>query len=91
MEHIEGVPLTRACEEAGLGLRDRLELFLRVCEGVQHAHQKGVIHRDLKPANILVQQIDGRASPKIIDFGIATAASRSRAFGDVADIAGTPA
>lgn len=89
MEFIEGEPLTRYCEVEGLDLRARLELFLRVCEGVQHAHQKGVIHRDLKPANVLVSRIDGRAMPKIIDFGIATATSRSLAASG--EIAGTPA
>jgi hypothetical protein len=89
MEYIDGEALTRYCDAARLGLRARLELFVRVCEGVQHAHQKGVIHRDLKPANILVTALDGRALPKIIDFGIATAASRSLAAGG--EVAGTPA
>ncbi|MCI1730337.1 MAG: tetratricopeptide repeat protein [Chiayiivirga sp.] len=88
MEYIEGRALTAYCEANELGLRARLELFVRVCEGVGHAHQKGVIHRDLKPANILVAEIDGRALPKIIDFGIATAASRAVA---TAEVAGTPA
>lgn len=93
MEFIEGSPLTGFCEERGLPLRDRLALFIRVCEGVQHAHQKGVIHRDLKPGNILVSEVDGRPLPKIIDFGIATAASRSLAAGERAgelERAGTP-
>uniref|UniRef100_UPI0025DB34C8 serine/threonine-protein kinase n=1 Tax=Arenimonas sp. TaxID=1872635 RepID=UPI0025DB34C8 len=81
MEHIEGSPLTTFCEQARLPLRARLELFIRVCEGVQHAHQRGVVHRDLKPGNILVSEVDGRPLPKIIDFGIATAASRSLAAG----------
>jgi len=93
MEFIEGEPLTRYCEQHRLPLRERLELFIRVCEGVQHAHQKGVIHRDLKPGNILVSSVDGRPLPKIIDFGIATAASRSLAAGAAADElerAGTP-
>lgn len=93
MEYIEGSPLTTFCEQRQLPLRDRLELFIRVCEGVQHAHQKGVIHRDLKPGNILVGEVDGRPLPKIIDFGIATAASRSLAAGERAgeiERAGTP-
>jgi len=71
MELVEGVPLTRFCREERLGLDERLALFARVCHGVQHAHQKGVIHRDLKPANVLVRRVDGIPSPKIIDFGIA--------------------
>lgn len=93
MEFIEGSPLSTFCEQHGLALRERLELFIRVCEGVQHAHQKGVIHRDLKPGNILVSVVDGRPLPKIIDFGIATAASRSLAAGERAgeiERAGTP-
>jgi len=90
MEYIEGQPVTAFCDARGLDLRQRLELFLRICEGVQHAHQKGVIHRDLKPANLLVTEVDGRASPKIIDFGIATAAQRYAGTHD-AEIAGTPA
>lgn len=93
MEHIEGSPLTTFCEQARLPLRARLELFIRVCEGVQHAHQRGVVHRDLKPGNILVSEVDGRPLPKIIDFGIATAASRSLAAGQRAgelERAGTP-
>jgi serine/threonine protein kinase/tetratricopeptide (TPR) repeat protein len=93
MEFIEGSALTSYCESRRLPLRERLELFIRVCEGVQHAHQKGVIHRDLKPGNILVAEVDGRALPKIIDFGIATAASRSLAAGEhlgELERAGTP-
>nr|MBP6626491.1 serine/threonine protein kinase [Arenimonas sp.] len=93
MEFIEGEPLTRFCEQHRLPLRERLELFIRVCEGVQHAHQKGVIHRDLKPGNILVSVVDCRPLPKIIDFGIATAATRSLAASEAQDgleRAGTP-
>ncbi len=93
MEYIEGSPVTLYCDRAQLGLRERLLLFIAICEGVQHAHQKGVIHRDLKPGNILVTEVDGRARPKIIDFGIATAATRSLAVGDMAaglERAGTP-
>lgn len=93
MEFIEGEPLVRFCEQRRLPLRERLELFIRICEGVQHAHQKGVIHRDLKPGNILVSEVDGRALPRIIDFGIATAATRSLGAGaapDGLERAGTP-
>ncbi|WP_369935090.1 protein kinase domain-containing protein [Xanthomonas tesorieronis] len=71
MEYIRGEPLTRWCAQRALSLRARIELLVRVGEGVQHAHQKGVIHRDLKPNNVLVGEIDGRPAPSIIDFGIA--------------------
>jgi eukaryotic-like serine/threonine-protein kinase len=83
MEYCPGVPITQACDEQKLGLRERLELFARVCWGVQHAHQKGVIHRDLKPSNILVATVDGQPAPKIIDFGIA-AAARVESWGEPA-------
>jgi eukaryotic-like serine/threonine-protein kinase len=73
MEYVDGLPITEYADGHGLGIRARLELFLLVCQGVQHAHQKAIIHRDLKPTNILVTEIDGRAVPKIIDFGIAKA------------------
>jgi eukaryotic-like serine/threonine-protein kinase len=73
MEYVPGVPLTEYCDQKNLKIRDRLELFIKVCEGVQHAHQKAVIHRDLKPANILVVEIDGKPVPRIIDFGVAKA------------------
>jgi serine/threonine protein kinase/tetratricopeptide (TPR) repeat protein len=75
MELVSGLPLTRFCDDAKLGVRDRLELFVPICQAVQHAHQKGIIHRDLKPSNILVTIIDGRGVPKIIDFGVAKATS----------------
>ncbi len=73
MELVEGISLTDYCDQNDLGIRARLELFVQVCQAVQHAHQKGIIHRDLKPSNILVTQCDGRPVPKIIDFGIAKA------------------
>src|SRR5262245_3190797 len=73
MELIKGVPLTGYCDQAKLTPRERLELFLPVCQAVQHAHQKGIIHRDLKPSNILVGLYDGKAVPKVIDFGVAKA------------------
>lgn len=86
MEFIAGSPITTYCDGHALPLRARIALFLRICEGVQHAHQKGVIHRDLKPGNLLVDEVDGRALPKIIDFGIATA----NALTEGREVAGTP-
>jgi len=71
MEYVPGVPITRYCNEHKLSVRKRLELFVHVCEAVQHAHQKAIIHRDLKPSNILVVEGDGQPSPRVIDFGIA--------------------
>jgi serine/threonine protein kinase len=73
MELVKGVTITDFCEDKLLSIRDRLELFLRVCQAVQHAHQKGIIHRDIKPTNVLVTLHDGTPVPKIIDFGIAKA------------------
>lgn len=73
MERVDGVPLTRYCDEQRLSIRQRLDVFLGVCDAVAHAHQKGVVHRDLKPSNILVSQHDGNAQVKVIDFGIAKA------------------
>jgi len=76
MELVSGVPITEHCDRHRLPLEERLELFLQVCDAVQHAHQKGIIHRDLKPSNILVSMRDEQAMPKIIDFGIAKALSQ---------------
>jgi len=73
MELVKGVPLTKYCDEQHLTPRARLELFIPVCQAVQHAHQKGIIHRDLKPSNVLVALYDGRPVPKVIDFGVAKA------------------
>src|SRR6516225_10049907 len=73
MELVNGLPLTRFCDDAKLRIRERLDLFVAMCQAVQHAHQKGIIHRDLKPSNILVTLIDGRPVPKVIDFGVAKA------------------
>ena len=73
MELIDGVPLTKYCDDNRLTARQRLELFVPVCHAIQHAHQKGIIHRDIKPANILVTTYDGRGVPKVIDFGVAKA------------------
>ena len=73
MEFVDGVPITEYCDRARLSMRARLGLFIDVCTAVQHAHQKGVLHRDLKPSNVLVAGQDGRAVPKVIDFGTAKA------------------
>src|SRR5260370_11054670 len=73
MELVNGLPLTRFCDEAKLTPQARLELFVQVCQAVQHAHQKGIVHRDLKPSNILVTLYDGKPVPKVIDFGVAKA------------------
>jgi serine/threonine protein kinase/tetratricopeptide (TPR) repeat protein len=73
MELVRGVPITKFCDQEHLTPRERLELFVPVCQAVQHAHQKGVIHRDLKPSNILVTLYDGKPVPKVIDFGVAKA------------------
>jgi serine/threonine protein kinase/tetratricopeptide (TPR) repeat protein len=73
MELVQGVPITEYCDECNLTTNERLELFVTVCQAVQHAHQKGVIHRDIKPTNVLVAIQDGKPSPKIIDFGVAKA------------------
>ncbi len=76
MELVKGVPLTRYCDERRLTPRERLELFIPVCQAIQHAHQKGIIHRDIKPSNVLVALYDGKPVPKVIDFGIAKAAGQ---------------
>ncbi len=76
MDLVKGVPITRYCDEHHLTPQQRLELFIPVCQAVQHAHQKGVIHRDLKPSNVLVALYDGRPVPKVIDFGVAKAAGQ---------------
>jgi tetratricopeptide (TPR) repeat protein len=76
MELVKGVSITRYCDLHRLTPRQRLELFIPVCQAVQHAHQKGIIHRDLKPSNILVAQYDGKPVPKVIDFGVAKAAGQ---------------
>jgi eukaryotic-like serine/threonine-protein kinase len=81
MEYVAGLPITEYCDQKRLSIRQRLELFVQACEGVQHAHQKAIIHRDLKPPNILVVEVDGKPVPRIIDFGLAKA-SAPRAAGD---------
>ena len=73
MEYVKGIPITKYCDNVQLNIQERLDLFVQVCQAVQHAHQKGIIHRDLKPSNILVCLYDGRPVPKVIDFGLAKA------------------
>jgi serine/threonine protein kinase len=67
MEYVDGLPITEYCDRKKLSIQERLNLFIKVCAGVQHAHQKAIIHRDLKPSNILVTEIDGKPTPRIID------------------------
>jgi serine/threonine protein kinase len=76
MEYVPGLPITEYCDQKKLKIRDRIELLIQVCEGVQHAHQKAIIHRDLKPANILIVEVDGKPAPRIIDFGVARSATQ---------------
>lgn len=89
MELVNGLPLHRFCDEARLGIRERLELFAGICQAVQHAHQKGIIHRDLKPSNILVTIIDGKPIPKVIDFGVAKATAGRLTNESLATLFGT--
>jgi tetratricopeptide (TPR) repeat protein len=94
MELVKGVPITKYCDDHRLPPRQRLELFLAVCQAVQHAHQKGVIHRDIKPSNVLVAPYDGRPVPKVIDFGIAKATGQPLTertlFTGLGAVVGTP-
>jgi serine/threonine protein kinase len=73
MELVKGTPITRFCDQRRLTPRQRLELFVPICQAIQHAHQKGVIHRDIKPSNVLIALYDDRPVPKVIDFGVAKA------------------
>ena len=73
MELVNGLPLNKFCDELKLTPKERLELFVPICQAVQHAHQKGIVHRDLKPANILITMVDAKPVPKVIDFGVAKA------------------
>jgi eukaryotic-like serine/threonine-protein kinase len=73
MELVHGVPITKYCDDNRLTPRERLELFVPVCQAIQHAHQKGIIHRDIKPSNVMIALYDGKPAPKVIDFGIAKA------------------
>jgi WD40 repeat protein len=73
MELVRGLPVTQYCDQRRMTVRDRLMLFMQICQAVQHAHQKGIIHRDIKPSNVLVTEHDGKPVPKVIDFGLAKA------------------
>lgn len=94
MEYVPGIALTKYCDQHRLTIDERLQLFLQICDAVQHAHQKGVIHRDLKPGNLLVTELNGRPLPKVIDFGIAKATAfehhPSRAHTRIGHLIGTP-
>jgi serine/threonine protein kinase len=93
MELVKGIPITKYCDQEHLTPRERLELFVPVCQAVQHAHQKGIIHRDLKPSNVLIALYDGRPVPKVIDFGVAKATAQKLTertmFTEVGQIIGT--
>jgi serine/threonine protein kinase/tetratricopeptide (TPR) repeat protein len=93
MELVSGEPITEYCDTKRLSVRARLELFVPVCQAVQHAHQKGIIHRDLKPSNVMVTEVDGRPTPKVIDFGVAKATEQrltDLSLADTGAIVGTP-
>jgi eukaryotic-like serine/threonine-protein kinase len=94
MQYVKGEPITAYCDRHRLSTAERLGLFMQVCEGVQHAHQKGIIHRDLKPSNVLVAIQDDRPVPKIIDFGVAKATSQHLTerslFTELGVLIGTP-
>jgi WD40 repeat protein len=95
MELVRGIRITDYCDEANLSTRQRLELFIQVCQAIQHAHQKGIIHRDIKPSNILVTLHDGVPVPKVIDFGIAKATegrlTEATVYTQLHQFIGTPA
>ena len=95
MELVRGIPITTYCDENKLATPQRLDLFIKVCQAVQHAHQKGIIHRDLKPSNIMITMHDGVPVPKVIDFGIAKATEQrltdKTLFTSYAQLMGTPA
>ncbi len=94
MELVKGTPITEYCDAHKLDLQQRLELFIKVCEAVQHAHQKGIIHRDLKPSNVLVELEDVRSVPKVIDFGVAKATQQplveNAVYTGLSQMIGTP-
>jgi serine/threonine protein kinase/Tfp pilus assembly protein PilF len=94
MEYVAGEPILRWCDARQLPLAARLELFIAVCDAVEHAHRKGIIHRDLKDSNVLVAEVDGRALPKVIDFGVAKAISQrltdGTMFTEQGQLIGTP-
>ena len=76
MELVHGIPITEYCDRNRLTPKERLELFMPVCQAIQHAHQKGIIHRDIKPSNVLVTLHDNKPVPKVIDFGVAKATAQ---------------
>ena len=94
MEYVAGEPILRWCDARQLPIRQRLELFISVCDAVEHAHRRGIIHRDLKDSNVLVADVDGRAVPKVIDFGVAKAVSQRLTdrtmFTEQGQLIGTP-
>ena len=94
MEYVAGVPITEHCDRQALTTTERLELFVQVCDGVQHAHRKAIIHRDLKPSNVLVSLQDGVAVPKVIDFGVAKATAQTLTeatlYTEAGSVIGTP-
>ena len=94
MEYVPGLPITEYCDKRRLTMKERLELFMQVCDAVQHAHQKAIIHRDLKPSNILVVQQGDKAIPKIIDFGLVKAIAQrlteNTVFTELGVLVGTP-
>lgn len=94
MEYVPGLPITEYCDKHRLTMKERLELFMQVCDGVQHAHQKAIIHRDLKPSNVLVAEQNDKAIPKIIDFGLAKAMAQrltdKTMFTELGVLVGTP-
>jgi len=94
MEYVNGLPITQYCDQQRLSISERLELFILVCQGLQHAHQKGVIDRDIKPSNVLVTEVEGLPVPKVIDFGISRATEQSAAhtvaFTQFGQFIGTP-
>jgi WD40 repeat protein/serine/threonine protein kinase len=81
MELVHGVPITKYCDDNQLTPRERLELFVPVCQAIQHAHQKGIIHRDIKPSNVMITLYDGKPVPKVIDFGVAKATEQRLTVG----------